>query len=91
MRCDPAAVSAARERAPRRVVDLLANHTNYNHFLIDTKYRSLMSLLLHFGGLVGFFLGSRGSIISHSRSDKLLVYGIFRSLYSFSRSQMGSI
>jgi hypothetical protein len=42
-----------------------------------------LATLPHLSGLVLFFCGNRGSIISHSLSVKLLVYGIARSLILF--------
>ena len=45
----------------------------------------MMALWLHLGGRVFFFLGNRGSMSSHSRSVKLLVYEIFAWLYAISK------
>ena len=54
----------------------MVNRTNYIHFLADRKYHARISLLLHLGGLVLFFFGSKGSISSHSRSVTSLEYAI---------------
>nr|WP_293156349.1 hypothetical protein [Okeania sp. SIO2C9] len=60
-----------------RVVNLWVDHTSYNHFLVDTRYHlRFLCCSLHVGQ-VFFFLGSSGSIRTHSLSVKLLEYGIF--------------
>ena len=42
---------------------------------------SKISRFVHRGGLVRFFWGSNGAMISHSLSVKLLEYGIYFSSY----------
>ena len=86
------------------MVSLLVNRTSYNHFFTDIRCRLIflfysdelcssqsfaLAEALLLGGLVLFFSGSKGLIISHSLSVRLLVYGIFHLLYPFMKIPNG--
>ena len=60
-----------------RVVNMQGRSHQLQPFFNWYKIPSQISLLLHFVGQVFFFLGSSGSIRTHSKSVKLLEYGIF--------------